>query len=135
MSILQLQKRKERKKPASLKAKIRCYIKTYKKYSYQFPFWSLNQPGAIHVIVVSFRISIWCNISRRLSKDCITILMEKESINYSLQIRISFDPLEDIKFLCGDNCLFKILWRKTLFRTFCLFSKGIVALKKFEDRK
>ena len=59
--------------PASKITQVRLYIKRCKSDFNDFSMGSLDEPGAIHIVVISLGKSIGCDFSVRLSKGCMTI--------------------------------------------------------------
>ena len=58
---------------ASKKLQVRMYIERCKSDFNDFSMGSLDEPGAIHVVVVSLWKSIGCDFPVRLSKGCVTV--------------------------------------------------------------
>ena len=59
--------------PASQIIQVRLYVKKCKSYFNDFSMRSLDEPGAIHVVVVSLGKSIGCDFPMGLSKGCVTV--------------------------------------------------------------
>ena len=58
---------------ASKISQVRLYIKRCKSNSNDFSMGSLDEPSAIHVVVISLRKSIGCDFPVRLCKGCVTV--------------------------------------------------------------
>ena len=57
---------------ANKKNQVRLYIKRCKSNFNDFSMGSLDEPGAIHAVVISLWKSIGCDFPMRLSKGCVT---------------------------------------------------------------
>ena len=58
---------------ANKKNQVRLYIKRCKSNFNDFSMGSLDEPGAIHVVIISLWKSIGCDLPVRLSKSCVTV--------------------------------------------------------------
>ena len=58
---------------ASKISQVRLYIKRCKSNFNDFSMGSLDEPGAIHVVVISLWKSIGCDFPIGLSKGCVTV--------------------------------------------------------------
>ena len=59
--------------PASKITQVRLYIKRCKSDFNDFSMGSLDEPGAIHVVIISLWKSIGYDFPVRLSKSCVTV--------------------------------------------------------------
>ena len=58
---------------ASKISQVRLYVKRCKCDFNDFSLGSLDEPDAIHIVVISLRKSIGCDFPVRLSKGCVTV--------------------------------------------------------------